>query len=204
MKKQAPHRAPSRPGVSFRDVLFAVAEVGVDFWGVFERRWSITYPLYKEVERTLQEARYPRPIVHKTIATLKYRGYLQVRRGERGDVLILTRKGKDRVRWHLAQALRIKRGLWDGRWRLILFDIPDTQRREREQFRRALARLGLAKAQESVWASPYPCTQEVSALTSLYKVQKHVRMVEGAGIVPDDDLRKFWKLESPRTDKETI
>lgn len=43
---------------------------------------------------------------------------------------------------------------WDGKWRLILFDIPVTERSLRKRVNRALAGLGCGCLQGSVWISP--------------------------------------------------
>jgi phenylacetic acid degradation operon negative regulatory protein len=43
---------------------------------------------------------------------------------------------------------------WDGKWRLFLFDIPESQRSTRRTLTRALAAAGCGWLQGSVWISP--------------------------------------------------
>lgn len=43
---------------------------------------------------------------------------------------------------------------WDGRWRLALFDVPETQRTLRMRLWRKLRALGFGHLQRSVWLSP--------------------------------------------------
>jgi DNA-binding transcriptional regulator PaaX len=45
---------------------------------------------------------------------------------------------------------------WDGKWRLVIFDIPEKERRIRSLIRSKLRELGLAPIQRSVWISPLP------------------------------------------------
>ncbi|HEY5550990.1 MAG TPA: PaaX family transcriptional regulator C-terminal domain-containing protein [Opitutaceae bacterium] len=45
---------------------------------------------------------------------------------------------------------------WDGRWRLVLFDIPESQRALRLRLCRALRELRFGYLQNSVWVSPDP------------------------------------------------
>ncbi|HEY5551230.1 MAG TPA: hypothetical protein VIK52_05040 [Opitutaceae bacterium] len=45
---------------------------------------------------------------------------------------------------------------WDGRWRLVLFDIPENQRTVRTRLSRGLRQLGFGYLQNSVWVSPDP------------------------------------------------
>jgi len=49
---------------------------------------------------------------------------------------------------------------WDGRWRLVLFDVPMGQNAQRERLRRYLRGKGFGHLQNSVWISPDPLAQE--------------------------------------------
>ena len=44
--------------------------------------------------------------------------------------------------------------LWDGRWRLVFFDVPRTRNTARDKLRRYLRRKGLGCLQNSVWITP--------------------------------------------------
>lgn len=54
---------------------------------------------------------------------------------------------------------------WDGRWRLVLFDIPIGQNAQRERLRRYLRSKGFGYLQNSVWVTPDPLEQERQVLT---------------------------------------
>jgi phenylacetic acid degradation operon negative regulatory protein len=43
---------------------------------------------------------------------------------------------------------------WDGRWRLVLFDVPKTQNTHRDRLRRYLRDKGFGYVQNSVWITP--------------------------------------------------
>jgi len=45
---------------------------------------------------------------------------------------------------------------WDGRWRLVIYDIPETDRKFRLMLRRELSQSGFGCLQKSVWVSPHP------------------------------------------------
>ena len=53
---------------------------------------------------------------------------------------------------------------WDGRWRLVLFDVAAGQNAHRERLRRYLRERGFGYLQHSVWISPDPLTQERDVL----------------------------------------
>ena len=48
-------------------------------------------------------------------------------------------------------------GKWDRKWRLFLFDIPETERSKRRKLTRALAAAGCGCLQGSVWIAPRVC-----------------------------------------------
>jgi len=49
---------------------------------------------------------------------------------------------------------------WDGRWRLVLFDVPTGQNAQRERLRRYLRHKGFGYLQNSVWIQPDPLEAE--------------------------------------------
>jgi len=49
---------------------------------------------------------------------------------------------------------------WDGRWRLVLFDVPTAQNTHRDRLRRYLRDKGFGYLQQSVWITPDPLEEE--------------------------------------------
>jgi phenylacetic acid degradation operon negative regulatory protein len=49
---------------------------------------------------------------------------------------------------------------WDGKWRLVLFDVPSGQNAQRERLRRYLRGNGFGYLQNSVWITPDPLDKE--------------------------------------------
>jgi len=49
---------------------------------------------------------------------------------------------------------------WDGRWRLVVFDVPTGQNAKRERLRRYLRSKGFGYLQNSVWITPDPLEEE--------------------------------------------
>ncbi len=53
---------------------------------------------------------------------------------------------------------------WDGRWRLVLFDLPTSQSTQRSRLRRYLRERGFGFLQNSVWTTPDPLDDEIRLL----------------------------------------
>lgn len=49
---------------------------------------------------------------------------------------------------------RLCRKAWDGKWRIVIFDIPEEERKDRDSLRFKLISLGFGKLQESVYITP--------------------------------------------------
>ena len=49
---------------------------------------------------------------------------------------------------------------WDGRWRLVLFDVPETLTPTRDRLRRYLRSRGFGCLQNSVWVTPHSVIEE--------------------------------------------
>ena len=57
---------------------------------------------------------------------------------------------------------------WDGKIRIVAFDIPNAQRTKRNAFRRKLKELGFYSSQKSVWLHPFECKNEIKILQDFF------------------------------------
>ena len=55
---------------------------------------------------------------------------------------------------------------WDGKWRLVMFDVPEKRKKVRDTLRMLLRSAGFVFFQDSVWIQPYPCDDLVTLLRS--------------------------------------
>lgn len=83
---------------------------------------------------------------------------------------------------------------WDGRWRFVLFDIPEKSRLKRNIFRNKLQELGFKKVQQSLWVIPYPCKDEVDFIVEFLELRHYVRFLETITLSNDEDLRLHFKI----------
>lgn len=67
---------------------------------------------------------------------------------------------------------------WDGKWRMVLFDIPEQHRKLRDSIRFRLRQFGLIELQKSVFVHPYECRNEIDFLIELYNARRYVRFAE--------------------------
>jgi phenylacetic acid degradation operon negative regulatory protein len=89
---------------------------------------------------------------------LKHSGRIKVVIKNNKKFLKCTKKGQLQIL--LKKAGIETSGKWDGKWRLITFDIPEAYREKRALFRDLLKRNNFVFLQASVFISPYPLNAE--------------------------------------------
>lgn len=110
-------------------------------------------------------------------------------------VMKLTEQGKMRVLYAKYDTLEIpKPPRWDKKWRVVLFDIPEEQRRDRAVLRDKLVRLGFRELQKSVLVYPYPCRDQLDFLIEYFGLRRYVRTLEASDIDVATHLKKHFHL----------
>lgn len=64
----------------------------------------------------------------------------------------------------------------DGKWQMIIFDIPESKKRLRELLRETLYFLKYQKLQQSVWVCPYDVLRETEAILRKYSLDQYVKL----------------------------
>lgn len=107
--------------------------------------------------------------------------------------MVLSKNGENRVLEFDLDNLKIKKpASWDGKWRMIIFDIPKDMKKAREAFRFHLKKLGFYKLQKSVFILPFTCWEEIDFLVELYDLKPFVRQVLVDEIDNGLHLRKIF------------
>ena len=86
---------------------------------------------------------------------------------------------------------------WDGRWRLVMFDVPEAKRGLRDNIRRELTKLGLGILQASVWISPNDIRDDIEKIIKKYNLKGEIKFFD-VGRNPNLDktiIEKSWNLE---------
>lgn len=117
--------------------------------------------------------RHPRKKFYDTFYRLMKGGHLTIERRGYDLKISLTPKGRRVVGWMQIDALQIKEPRkWDGKWRVVIFDIKEVSRNHRDAFRAKLKELGFRYLQRSVWLHPYDCRDELELLRDFFGFEK--------------------------------
>ena len=85
---------------------------------------------------------------------------------------------------------------WDGKWRAVVFDIPESSRKERRFLRNELKWMKFKELQKSIWVCPYNIEKELFALLKLWKIdfKGDIRFLRIDKITEDKDIIKYFNL----------
>ena len=121
---------------------------------------------------------------------------LKIREKDGRFAIELTKEGKRKFRQiNLENVQIVKPPHWDGKWRLVIFDIPEEGlASSRRILRSKLKEWEFYLLQKSVWVCPWPCENEIQTVSELYGISQYIDVVVAEKIVNDTDLRKHFKL----------
>ncbi|MCR6648821.1 MAG: PaaX family transcriptional regulator [Cellulomonas sp.] len=85
---------------------------------------------------------------------------------------------------------------WDGRWSLVAFSVPETNRSAREQLRTRLRWLGFAPLYDALWISPHPRHDQALAELGDLGVTRATAFVATSPDLPDATVepQSAWDL----------
>ncbi|OHA63845.1 MAG: hypothetical protein A2843_02355 [Candidatus Wildermuthbacteria bacterium RIFCSPHIGHO2_01_FULL_48_27b] len=138
---------------------------------------SVRQYVYRDVIRLRKEyeRRKNRRSFSQFIHYLQTKGYIKIKAlgGTKG--LVLTPKGAEKVLRVRRKMLKRKKRK-DGRWIMIVFDVPEKKRVLRQILRATLVDMGYEKFQQSVWVCPYDVFEETEKIIREYHLIPFVKL----------------------------
>ena len=98
---------------------------------------------------------------------------------DREMIIRLTDSGRDKALWIKMKEMDEK---WDGKWRIVIWDVPEKRRIARDLLRYKLKQLGFKLFQKSVWGSKKNCTKELREFIKKVGIQDWVMVIESQNI----------------------
>lgn len=131
----------------------------------------------------------------RTIKDLQKKRVVEIREENGFSEVKLTEGGKTRIlKFGLQNLTVLKPVKWDGRFRMVFYDIFSTKSAIRDKFRHALLNAGFYKLQESVYIHAYPCEREIEFLRNYLGISGEVRIILAERIENDKEFRQFFGI----------
>lgn len=105
--------------------------------------------------------------ITQALLRLERRGLIKITGEGKKREIHLTTQGEGLIDALYAGAYVIPMPVrWDGKWRVVMFDVPEKRKRVRDTLRMLLRSAGFVHFQDSAWIQPYPCDELVTLLRS--------------------------------------
>ena len=114
----------------------------------------------------------------KALQRLREGGFVELI-NDRELNLKLTDKGREKA---VLIQLRSQETKWDGKYRIVIFDIPEKRRAARDLFRYNLKSWGFSAWQQSVWVTKKNCTKVLRDYVKKLGIEDWVIVIESDNI----------------------
>jgi DNA-binding transcriptional regulator PaaX len=95
--------------------------------------------------------------ITRCLKNLKDAGFIEQISSPQNEYARLTKEGKKKMHsLELDNDTSLVNTSWDGLWRIILLDLPENRKGERESLRYLLKKAGFVCLKNSAWISPFP------------------------------------------------
>jgi len=140
--------------------------------------------------------KYSRKQIQDSISGMKRQKLIEYVANKEGKTIVkITKKGESKLRAFSIELIEIKKpARWDGKWRLVIFDIPVRFSKNRHTFRFKLQELGFIQLQKSSWIYPYPCEDEIIFVADFYGVGKYIEILIIESFLNEKKLKNHFEL----------
>jgi len=134
--------------------------------------------------------------LRRAVKSLGKRGFIKEYKKNGEIVIEITEKGKKKVLKYNIDELKINEPkVWDGHWRIIVFDIPERFKKGREALRLKLKELGFKRYQNSVFVYPYECKNEIGFVSTYFMINKYVKYIVTKELEDEEKLKKYFNIK---------
>lgn len=133
--------------------------------------------------------------VNQAVRGLEKKKWVRIYQKGGKDIVEITEAGKKRVLEYNLDEMKLKiPKKWDGWWRIVMFDIPETKKRARGAISIKIKELGLYPIQKSVFVSPYPCKDEIDFIGEFFNARNHIIYIRAKEIEGVRKLKNHFNI----------
>lgn len=111
------------------------------------------------------------------------------------QIMEITENGQKKVLEFKFDEMLIERPKkWDGMWRVIMFDIPEKQKRGRDALSRKLREMEFYPLQKSVFVFPFKCKDELDFIGEVFNIGEYLHYFAAKSISNEEKLKDYYDL----------
>ncbi|WP_405103679.1 phenylacetic acid degradation operon negative regulatory protein PaaX [Oceanobacillus sp. FSL H7-0719] len=127
--------------------------------------------------------------VRAAISRMSKQGWIESRKEGNKSYYFLTERGEARIEEAANRIFKLQPLKWDGRWRMLMYNIPEVKRSVRDELRKELVWSGFGSMANSCWISPNNLEKELNAIIDKYHIQPYVHLFLADYNGPDEDKK---------------
>ncbi|OGG58014.1 hypothetical protein A2853_00780 [Candidatus Kaiserbacteria bacterium RIFCSPHIGHO2_01_FULL_55_17] len=183
--RHKPRRRRPKLGSAQRAILSELS--GGDLLVGFLLSGRSTKRMYR-IARERAMRRYRDKLAIEQLANLEY---IRVQ----DERLSITKKGRGALGEIVSSTRRtLGERAWDGKWRIVLFDIPESYAALRDRIRAILKEAGFVQLQQSVWVFPHECEELAQFIRSEPRIARYVLYGVLERVNEEGRLKKQFRL----------
>jgi len=135
--------------------------------------------------------------VRSTLSRMSRKGWLQARQVGRNSYYSLKPKSIALLDEGRQRIYSPRKDPWDGRWRILVYSIPEKQRNLRTRLRQRLVWMGFGLLNQATWISPRDMRQEVEEVINRLGIRSCVEIFEAEHLRFSTDheiVERCWNL----------
>lgn len=156
---------------------------------------KVLYPLIQQSPEFDHWKKYNLSYLKRTLSHLKKTKKIEIIHKDGIEILKLSHHGKVKLLKYSLDRLHIdKPKKWDGKWRLVLYDVPKSDKSLGDAIRRNLLNFDFYPIQESVYIYPFPCFNQIEFLRQYYHLGNHVQYMVVEKIENDTIYKDYFDI----------
>ena len=133
--------------------------------------------------------------VRRSINKLQKKKLVVIYEKDGMDVVEITKEGEKKILKYKLEEMKILRPKkWDGKWRIIIFDIPEKFKKARNALSKKISDMEIYPLQKSVFVCPFSCRDEIDFIGEFFNVRKYIYYIEADKVGKDKTLRDFYNI----------
>ncbi len=148
--------------------------------------------------RLLKEFGHNEQGVRVAVSRMVKQGWIQSEKQGNKSYYFLTDRGVQRMDEAANRIYKMKPNEWDGKWRILMYTIPEDKRQLRDDLRKELLWSGFGSFSSGCWISPNDLEKQINRLIEKYDIDEYVDFFISEYKGPKENqslIEKSWQLE---------
>lgn len=148
--------------------------------------------------RLLKEFGHNEQSVRVAVSRMMKLGWLESEKKGNKSYYFMTPRGEARIEEAAIRIFKLNPNQWDGKWRMLMYTIPEEKRQIRDELRKELLWSGFGSFSNGCWISPNNLEKEVKLLIEKYDIQSYADFFVSSYRGPQEDkalVEKSWPLQ---------